>query len=210
MPDLRDAAVAVLRDNNAGGYTLPSRRTYPHQWGWDSAFCALGWAEIDPDRAYTELEVLLAGRNAWGAVSQIAFRGQGGGYEPGPKWWGELRAVDGRHTTAITQPPIAATCLRLLHERRPDHARTSALLPALAASHRALFEQRDPLDTALPVLVHPWESGRDNAAEWRPALARSAHHHRLRAPRHRGGAPRRAPERLVLRRLVLADRGRAS
>ncbi len=171
MDDLRDAAVATLRANDAGEYTLPSRRTYPHQWGWDSAFCALGWAEIDPDRAYTELESLLGGRNVWGAISQIAFREGSDGYEPGPQRWGDLRAADGRRTTAITQPPVAATCLRLLHVRCPDPERARRLLGVLHACHRALFDRRDP-GTGLPVLIHPWESGRDNAAEWDGPLRR--------------------------------------
>jgi hypothetical protein len=40
----------VLRGNDSGRYTLPSRSTYPHQWNWDSALAALGWAELDPGR----------------------------------------------------------------------------------------------------------------------------------------------------------------
>jgi hypothetical protein len=45
------AAERVLRLNDNGGYTVPSRSTYPHQWNWDSALAALGWAELDCDRA---------------------------------------------------------------------------------------------------------------------------------------------------------------
>ena len=46
-----------------GPYTLPSRTTYPHQWNWDSALAALGWAELDPARAWTELESLAGARD---------------------------------------------------------------------------------------------------------------------------------------------------
>ena len=60
--ELRSAATGVLRANDGGGYTLPSRATYPHQWNWDSALIALGWAEIDPARAWTELETLAGAR----------------------------------------------------------------------------------------------------------------------------------------------------
>ena len=35
--DLRTSAENVLRGNDNGGYTVPSRATYPHQWNWDSA-----------------------------------------------------------------------------------------------------------------------------------------------------------------------------
>ena len=49
--DLRMSAENVLRGNDNGGYTVPSRATYPHQWNWDSALAALGWAELDPSPA---------------------------------------------------------------------------------------------------------------------------------------------------------------
>jgi len=158
---VRGAAEAVLRGNDAGEYTLPSRRTYPHQWGWDSALCALGWAVLDEDRALRELVSLAGARLPWGALPQIAFRrgAETAGYEPGPEWWGDVRARDGRRATAITQPPVAATCLRLIVERSPSAAadpRVPGLVRGLHAAHRALLHARG----AVPVLVHPWESGR--------------------------------------------------
>lgn len=56
MTTMRSAAANVLRGNDSGRYTLASRTAYPHQWNWDSALAALGWAELDPARAWTELE----------------------------------------------------------------------------------------------------------------------------------------------------------
>ena len=29
-----------------GSYTVPSRTLYPHQWSWDSAFVAIGNAQL--------------------------------------------------------------------------------------------------------------------------------------------------------------------
>src|SRR3954466_15621143 len=107
--DLKAAAANVLRANDSGRYTLPSRATYPHQWNWDSALIALGWAELDPARAWTELETLMGAREeATGLVPHIAFhtrvpdqlRGRLRGlltqvarpsarYMPGPIWWGK-------------------------------------------------------------------------------------------------------------------------
>jgi len=43
--DLKAAATNVLRANDSGRYTLPSRTLYPHQWNWDSALASLGWAD---------------------------------------------------------------------------------------------------------------------------------------------------------------------
>ena len=74
--------------------------------------------------------------------------------------------------SAITQPPLAATCARLLFERRPDEQRARALLGPLAGWHRFLLGPRDPFGLGEPTLVHPWESGRDNAVEWDAPLFR--------------------------------------
>jgi glycogen debranching enzyme len=169
--DLRMAAAAVLRLDDSGRYTLPSRATYPHQWNWDSALAALGWAELDPARAWTELESLAGARDAQGMIPHIAFRGGAVArlktrYLPGPRWWGRRLGADGRRISGITQPPLAATCMRLVFERHPDEGRARRLLAPFHAWHRFLLAARDPRGQGEPVLVHPWESGRDNAVEW--------------------------------------------
>jgi len=110
-----NAARAVLRGNDTGRYTLPSRTTYPHQWNWDSALAALGWAELDPARAWTELESLAGARDRDGLIPHIAFRSgllprlTAARYLPGPRWWGRRTGSDGRRISGITQPPLAAT-----------------------------------------------------------------------------------------------------
>ena len=166
------AAIAVLRGNDAGPYTLPSRTTYPHQWNWDSALAALGWAELDPARAWTELESLAGARDREGMIPHIAFRSglvpwlTAARYLPGPRWWGRRTGADGRRISGITQPPLAATCMRLLFDDHPDERRARALVEPLHAWHRFLLGARDPHGHGEPVLIHPWESGRDNAVEW--------------------------------------------
>ena len=165
------AAADVLRANDTGRYTVPSRTTYPHQWNWDSALAALGWAELDGARAWTELESLAGARDGAGMIPHIAFRGGVRAmlrthYLPGPRWWGRRVSMDGRRITGITQPPLAATCMRLVFERHPDERRARALLDPFHRWHRFLLDARDPEGRGEPVLVHPWESGRDNAVEW--------------------------------------------
>ena len=189
--DLRASAEAVLRHNDTGSYTVPSRATYPHQWNWDSALAALGWAELDPARAWTELETLAGARDRQGMIPHIAFhtrvpdrvgpRVRGlltmvarpyARYLPGPRWWGRRLSVDGRRVSGITQPPVAASCARLLFEEHPDERPAAALLAPLHAWHRFLLEARDPHGFGEPVLIHPWESGRDNSLEWDAPLWR--------------------------------------
>ncbi len=169
--DLKAAATNVLRANDSGRYTLPSRTLYPHQWNWDSALASLGWAELDPARAWTELESLAGARDAQGMIPHIAFRPGvlprlTSRYLPGPRWWGKRLSADGRRISGITQPPLAATCMRLVFERSPDERRARGLLNPFHAWHRFLLDVRDPDGLGEPVLIHPWESGRDNAVEW--------------------------------------------
>ena len=152
-------AERVLRQNDNGGYTVPSRSTYPHQWNWDSALAALGWAELDSERAWTELETLTRARDGRGMIPHIAFhtrvpdRLNGrlrslvttvarpyARYLPGPRWWGRRFALDGRRISGITQPPLAASCARLVFERHPDECRARALLEPLHALHRFLLD----------------------------------------------------------------------
>jgi hypothetical protein len=166
----------VLRGNDSGRYTLPSRSTYPHQWNWDSALAALGWAELDPGRAWTELETLAGTRDAGGMLPHIAFQPRlrvfTVRYVPGARWWGRRTGVDGRRISGITQPPVAATCLRLLFDQHPDERRARELIGPLHGWHRFLVGERDPDGIGEPVLIHPWESGRDNAVEWDAPLWR--------------------------------------
>ena len=37
MTTLDDQARAILKQNDRGGYTIPTNGLYPYQWNWDSA-----------------------------------------------------------------------------------------------------------------------------------------------------------------------------
>jgi glycogen debranching enzyme len=174
---LRARAEAVLRANDRGGTTLPSTRLYPHQWNWDSAFAAIGWAHLDPRRAARELEMLLRGQWDDGLVPHILFSADAENYEPGPRQWqtdgapGSPLAVK---TSSITQPPVAATAARRVLERSggDDQVARSlrALVPALERWHEWFAKTRDPTGEGLVCVVHPWESGMDNAPRWDAAM----------------------------------------
>jgi len=54
--DLIGEAKMVLDFNWTGYYTMPGPRLYPHQWSWDSALIAIGYAHYDqgaPSRSST-------------------------------------------------------------------------------------------------------------------------------------------------------------
>jgi mannosylglycerate hydrolase len=157
---LRDRAVGLLRANDRGRYTVPSAGLYPHQWAWDSAFAAIGWAAIDTDRALTELETLLDGAWADGRIPHIRFHDLSGEYFPGPSFWGTT------DRSSISQPPVWAAAAARVLERGGDPERVRALLEPIERSHRWFLAERDPLGWGMVAVAHPWESGMDNSPAW--------------------------------------------
>lgn len=172
-PLLFDRAAAILAENDRGTYTVPTKGLYPFQWNWDSCLTALGQAHIDEGRAWTEIETLLAHQWPDGMVPHIVFHAEDEGYFPGPGIWRTGRPTP---TSGITQPPVLGFVLRRLYERARDPAlaRQKALILAPKANqwHRWFYSSRDPGGSGLVALLHPWESGRDNSADWDEALAR--------------------------------------
>jgi hypothetical protein len=166
-PDER--ARRILRRNDRGGSTVPTAGLYPFQWNWDSAFAAWGWSTFDVDRAWTELETLFTGQWSTGMVPHIVFHRDDPGYFPGPAVWGTAHVPP---TSGISQPPVAASLARRLHDADPVVGRTrlAGLYPRLVASHRWWHEHRCGAGPA--AVTHPWESGRDNAPAWDAAIAR--------------------------------------
>ncbi|MGL5004614.1 MAG: MGH1-like glycoside hydrolase domain-containing protein [Casimicrobium sp.] len=168
----------ILRNNDRGGYTIPTQGLYPFQWNWDASICALGWHTFDEARAWREFEFLLSG--IWkeapqsGLLGHIIFHQEADTYFPGPDEWGTI----GKRTpptSSISQPPVHATILLQMFERSRDGAlakeKVRSFLPALVAHHRWWYRDRDPKQTGLVVNLHPWETGMDNSPAWDDALA---------------------------------------
>ncbi|MEM9317939.1 MAG: hypothetical protein AAGA70_02915 [Pseudomonadota bacterium] len=163
-------ARAILTGNDRGGYTVPTAGLYPYQWNWDSAFAAWGFATFDLDRAWQELETLMSGQWPNGMVPHILFHRADPGYFPGPDVWG----TDGCGpipSSGISQPPVAASFVRAIWDRdqAAGEARARALYPKLLAWHRWFMDWR--CQDGMIFVTHPWESGRDNAADWDVAMA---------------------------------------
>ena len=178
---VRQQAIAVLKLNDGGDWTRASPSLYPHQWSWDSACIAVGWAHIDPLRALRELERLFDAQWSTGMVPHIVFDPEVGedAYFPGPGQWESSLSPAAPHvaTSGICQPPIHALALRRVWELTPDHQRSEVLAgirrlyPRMLAWHRYLADQRDPERSGLVTVYHPWEST-DNSPRWDSVLAR--------------------------------------
>ena len=172
MIDL-DAARAILRTNDLGGYTIPTRGLYPFQWNWDSAITALGWLTFDEARAWCEARAMFRGQWDNGMVPHILFHDQSGSYFPGPEIWGAKSAIP---SSTISQPPVWAIAVKLMLRRSmasaEARAEARALLPRLVEYHLWWYRDRDLGDTGLVESYHPWESGMDNSPAWDEPLAR--------------------------------------
>lgn len=168
--DLDRRAIEILRENEWGDYTLPTKGLYPYQWNWDSMFVALGFSEIDLDRAWTEVESLFQGQWANGMAAHIVFRRDDPSYFPGPKIWKSTHSVP---TSGCSQPPVAATIVRDLFEKDPEAGleRLQDMFPKLMSWHRWFHTNRVVSGGSAIAVTHPWESGRDNSPDWDRALA---------------------------------------
>jgi glycogen debranching enzyme len=178
-------AITILRDNtisqaiNAAAYRriIPSKEFYVHQWNWDSCTHAMGLVYLDEDLAMDELRSLISGQWENGLIPQITFNPNEKKYFPGPQFWGTEDFAHGDiMTSGLTQPPLlgvaVATVYRQAKDRKKAEAFLADLLPAVRRYHEYLKTFRDPEDSGLLTIIHPWESGTDNSPRFDQALER--------------------------------------
>ncbi len=166
--DYLKPAKKILEGNWTGAYTKPSSSLYPHQWNWDSGFIAIGYAHFNERKAKQEIASLFDHQWPNGMVPQIVFNPKAlGNYFPEPDFW---QVPGGMLTSGITMPPLhAISCLHIYENavRKSDaRAFLKTMFPKLMASHRYLYQHRDPDQSGLVYIRHPWESGLDNSPAW--------------------------------------------
>ena len=181
---LSERAAQVLSDNHTGSMTKAAPGLYPHQWSWDAAFIALGWATVNVATAARELDSLFAGQWRNGMVPHIVFDPHDDGYFPGPDSWAcataSPDAPKGVLTSGLCQPPVHAIAASAIYAAGQSSAATrsstrrwlEALYPRLLAWHRYLGDVRRDERTGLMAIIHGWESGTDNSPRWDRPYAR--------------------------------------
>jgi hypothetical protein len=176
--DLTRRALAVLDANWMGHATRASARLYPHQWSWDSACVAIGYAASNQTRAQSELRWLFAGQWTDGLLPHIRFA-DNARYFPGPEFWQTHRspsAPQHPQTSGIVQPPVHGTAVWHVYRQARDGEQAKEflreLMPGLQRWHEYLYRERTRGDDGLVEIWHPWESGMDNSPLWDDALAR--------------------------------------
>ena len=169
----------MLEFNWTGEYTQPGPRLYPHQWSWDSALIALGYAHYDQERAEKELRHLFSAQWKNGLLPQIVFNPNFHDYFPGPDFWHAKEspeAPENHKTSGVVLPPVHATAALALYEYAADPGRAKRFLeyvfPKLRAWHEYLYRERDPDGEGLVYIRHPWESGMDNSPMWDQIMQR--------------------------------------
>ncbi|MDX6656351.1 MAG: hypothetical protein QOH62_1144 [Solirubrobacteraceae bacterium] len=171
MHDLeRDARHLLERNWREGSYlgrdyafSVPSPRSYPWQWYWDSCFHAIVRRRWEPDRARRELETLLNASDG-GFIGHTIF-------------WGHridrARAlrynVSSRSdlTTHTIQPPLLAWAWRISVGDPNDE-------PRIAEHHDWLREHRDLDGDNLLWIIQPDESGLDASPKFDHVWGRRA------------------------------------
>ena len=100
-------ALAVMKGqiSSAGGaihhrWSTPDRWPHKDMWLWDSVFHAIGWRHIDPDLAAEMIDAVFDGQSADGFVPH------------------QLSPIHG--PSVITQPPLLAYGIKLVHDVAPD------------------------------------------------------------------------------------------
>jgi neutral trehalase len=171
MDDLLQQAENVLKQNDRGGWTVPAADLYPHQWLWDSCFIAIGLAHVDVERAQTELKHLLRGQWSNGMLPNIIFA-DGPEYRRDREVWRSYispYSPDDVATSGLTQPPMLAEAVYHVGKKLPKVKRRrwyADMLPYIVHYHQWLYQERDPHQEGLVLLLHPYESGLDNTPYW--------------------------------------------
>jgi hypothetical protein len=169
LAELEQQAREVLAGNDRGGFTVPAANLYPHQWLWDSCFIAIGLRHVDLERAKAELKSLLRGQWSNGMLPNIIFSGGERRHIDLWRSWISPYAPDDVATSGITQPPMLAEAVYQIGQKMKLPERRGwykEMLPALIDYHRWLYNDRDPHQQGLELLLHPYECGLDNTPPW--------------------------------------------
>ena len=166
--NLIEKAKKVLLGNKKKGFTLPTNnKLYPAQWKWDSGFIALGYSHFNLKYALDEITTLLKGQWKDGMIPHILFHDLNTNYYPNHSVWNCGNKI---HSSGITQPPVLAIMLKKILDKNKikvsEKIKIKSIIKKLKKYHEWLIKYRDPKNTGLVSILHPWESGYDNSPLW--------------------------------------------
>jgi neutral trehalase len=147
-------------------YTVPSPKSYPYQWLWDSCFHAIVLSHFSLEDAKKELRSLVAHQLPNGLIPHVTYWDDNDILKIN---WGT------QNTSAITQPPLIAYATLRVFSCDNDRALLEDMYPALARYYRYLLT-RDSRQHHLVGIINPDESGEDNSPRFDEALSLPSRH----------------------------------
>ncbi len=172
---LRSNIVEVTVGDKRLRHAIPSPAFYVHQWFWDSCCHAMGLAHIGPEDAVDELRSLVAGQWRNGQIGAITYNPAEYSYYPKAECWDTAEfSAAGIVAAGIAQPPLLAISVERVAAQLDVVQREAFLaeiLPSVVSYHEYLRRHRDPEESGLLTMIHPWESGCDNSPRWDRSLA---------------------------------------
>jgi len=174
MSTLQEQAIRLLDANAERGkgyyYTAPSRGKYPHQWSWDSSFCAIVNCRLGrPELAREEVLTLLGKMLPDGCLPHLIF------HKPISLPHRALRFYwPHSDRSSLVQPPVVALAVREIWEQTKDPSFLNEALPLLEKHFEWLRTKRRMGDSPLVSIFSPWESGLDHKPSFDPFVGNLA------------------------------------
>ena len=144
-------------------YTAPSPGIYSQQWFWDSCLHSLVWFELgENERALQELESLVFGKGDkpffphmlfWKKVRNIY-------------WWFFDTLYPTEKYSELIQPPLIGFSLKKLQENGINAEQIREISENVLNYYQFIIKARDPDNSNLITIIHPWESGLDSSPKF--------------------------------------------
>lgn len=161
MFDAKQKSLKLLLSNrrkvDSFQYTVPSPRTYPYQWLWDSCFHAIILAYFKTDDAKAEIISLLSKQLPNGMIPHMIYwKKRKSTVFPHIRWGRE-------GVSTITQPPMLSYAVWQIYEKDKDINFLKKIYTHLYHFYKYLLNERDPHEKNLIGIMNPDESGEDNS-----------------------------------------------
>ncbi|MBN2359144.1 MAG: hypothetical protein JXR83_06800 [Deltaproteobacteria bacterium] len=170
---MQEAVAALFERNRQRGHApwcgrdydfcCPSTGTYPFQWFWDSCFHAIVLSRIDPARARSEIQSLIANAHPDGLISHVTFW-QRERYEQMLETYSIAYRTP--YLTDCIQPPLLAEAVAAAAHRGGGTAFVREVMPALRRYYDYLNRVRDPDRDGLIAILQADESGLDHSPKY--------------------------------------------
>ncbi len=172
--NLKDKVYNLMLSNrryfNGFQYTVPSPKSYPYQWFWDSCFHAIILSYFSLEDAKKEIYALLSAQFKNGLLPHMIY-------------WEKVKGVAeidwGTHknkTSSITQPPVIAYSVLRIFLQDKDKRFLEDVYPKLKRYYLYLLKERDSRRHNLIGIINPDESGEDNSPRFDEALGLPPRH----------------------------------